>query len=197
MHLSILYKILNITSLLLLVLATTPIKAQEIQNFSLTDVTEKKAVSLNQYSSIKGVVIIFTSNSCPFDQYYIKRIKNLSETFKGRIQFLLVNSHPETEESEEAMSRYSHEQNLMIPYLADKKQQVLSQFNARKSPEVFLLKNTTGKFTVVYHGMIDNNAQSESDVTEYYLKDAMDELLAGDKIEVVETRPVGCSIRKN
>lgn len=183
--------------MLLCVLVTTFLKAQEIQNFSLTDVRDRKSVNLNQFSSLKGVAIIFTSNSCPFDQYYINRIKNLSEIYSGRIQILLVNSHPETEESEEVMSQYAIERNLQVPYLADKKQQVLTQFNARKSPEVFLLKNASAKFSVVYHGMIDNNAQSESDVTEHYLKDAMDQLLAGEKIEPAETRPVGCSIRRN
>ena len=57
----------------------------------------------------------------------------------------------------------------------------MTNLNAHKSPEVFLLKNEGGKFTVVYHGAIDDNAQVESDVRQNYLRSAIDNMLANKK----------------
>ena len=67
---------------------------------------------------------------------------------------------------------------------------------AKKSPEVFLLKNTGGKFMIVYQGALDDNPQMASDVKQNFLKTSIDKLLAGQKIDVPVMRAVGCSIRK-
>jgi hypothetical protein len=73
----------------------------------------------------------------------------------------------------------------------------MASLNPRKTPECFLLQQSNGKFTVVYRGAIDDNAQSENEVDHHYLKAAIEKLLAKQKIEVPDVRPVGCSIPKN
>lgn len=185
----------NLIPLLVLISLTT--SAQSIQNFSLVNAADGKTISLNSYSSTAGVAVIFTSNDCPFDQYYLDRIRSLNDTYSSKIPVLLINAHNDPKESLESMKAYASRCSLKMPYLADKEQVVLNQFNARKSPEVFLLKNTSGKFTIVYHGAIDDNAQTSSEVRNTYLQTAIDNLLAGEKIEQSDVRPVGCSIRKN
>ena len=80
------------------------LKAQTpIQNFTLTNVVDGKMVSLDQYSSSGAVVVLFTSNECPFDNYYKDRIKEMISAYAGKVQFLLVNSYVESEESVEKM----------------------------------------------------------------------------------------------
>lgn len=169
--------------------------AQVVQNFSLINVTDGKTVSLEDYSSSSGVVIIFSSQTCPYDGYYHSRIKELAETYNSKTPLLLINSN--LADSVAQMKSYAEKHKLSIPYLADKDQKAFASLNPRKNPECFLLKNTGGKFTIVYHGAIDDNPQTAAAVTHTYLKDAINKLLAGDKIEVPEVRPVGCSIRKN
>ena len=95
------------------------------------------------------------------------------------------------------MKRYADENSLLTPYLADKEQKVLTNLNPRKSPECFLFQSKDGKFTVVYRGAIDDNPQTSSQVNHSYLKDAIDKLLAKQKIETPDVRPAGCSIQKN
>ncbi|MBX2961852.1 MAG: redoxin domain-containing protein [Cyclobacteriaceae bacterium] len=182
---------------ILFLMASLAAQAQTINNFTLTNVTNNKKVSLADYNSSTGVLIIFTSNTCPFDRYYTSRIQAIAETYSNKIPVLLINSYTENEESIAAMKAYAQQENLTLPYLADKDQAVLSQFNSRKSPEAFLVKRISGKFTVVYRGAIDDNPQSAEDVINNFLKDAIDQLLAGEKIENAETRPVGCNIRRN
>jgi peroxiredoxin len=182
---------------LLFLLTVTLVNAQTIENFSAPNAADGKPVSLNEYSTKAGVVIIFTSNTCPFDQYYLDRVLAIADTYTQRIPVLLINSHSDATESIETMKAYAQKCNITIPYLADKNQAIANQFNARKSPEALVLKNLAGKFTVVYRGAIDDNAQSASEVKTPFLKDAIDKMLAGEKIDTNDVRPVGCSIRRN
>jgi hypothetical protein len=170
-------------------------KAQtEIKDFSLTDVKSGKAVSLANYKTSTGVAVVFTSHECPFDNYYKDRLKGLVNSYSGKIQFLFINSNQEEEENLAQMA--IHYSDLDIPYLADKDQVAMGIFGARKSPEVFLLSTANGKFTVIYSGAIDDNPQAASDAKQNFLKDAFDKLIAGEKIEPVTQRAVGCTIRK-
>jgi hypothetical protein len=170
--------------------------AQTVQNFTLTNVANNQTVSLNSYPSCSGLVILFTSNSCPYDEYYRNRVNKLIADVNEKVPVLLVNSNTEPAESNENMARKAQQQGWKAPYLADKDQILLKQLNATKSPQAFLLKNTNGQFSVVYNGAIDDNAQVEGDVRHRYLKDAIDIMLANQAITTPEVRPVGCTIRK-
>lgn len=175
--------------------ATLMVSAQ-IPDFSLTNVSNGNTVSLSTFPSCSGLVIIFTSNSCPYDEYYRKRIATLSTDYHDQVPVLLVNASPDPAESVEKMKAKASQLGLAAPYLADKDQALMKTLGASKSPQAFLLKNEGGKFSVVYRGAIDDNAQVEADVHHAYLKDAIDILLNNQQIATNEVRPVGCTIRK-
>ncbi|MEX2230885.1 MAG: redoxin domain-containing protein [Cyclobacteriaceae bacterium] len=170
--------------------------AQVVKNFQLINVLNNQTVSLDTYPSCEGMVLIFTSNSCPYDDYYRKRIEQLSQAYQDRVPVVLVNSHTEANETPEKMLAKGKGLNLSMPYLADKDQTLMTNLEVRKSPEAFLLKNENGKFSVVYRGAIDDNAQVEADVRHRYLRDAIDIMLTNQKIETPEVRPVGCNLKK-
>jgi hypothetical protein len=170
--------------------------AQQVGNFSLVNVLNDQVVSPATYPSCSGLVIIFTSNTCPYDDYYRGRVNKLSQSYQDRVPVLLVNPSPDPAESKENMVKKARQLNLSIPYLADKDQVLMSSLDARKSPEVFLLKNSGGKFSVVYRGAFDDNAQVEADVRHNYLRDAIDIMLTNQAIATPEVRPVGCNLKK-
>ena len=170
--------------------------AQQVKDFKLTNVLDNQSVSFGNYSTSQGIVLIFTSNSCPYDEYYRQRIAALSRLHADRVPVLLVNSHTEPAESAESMADKGRQLGLGIPYLADKDQTLMAALNVRKSPEAFLLKNVDGKFSIVYRGAIDDNAQVEADVRHHYLRDAIEMMLAGQPIGTPEVRPVGCNVKK-
>jgi peroxiredoxin len=172
-------------------------KGQAVQNFTLKDVRTGIDIALQNYAAAPGVMIIFTSNACAFDQYYTGRIQALARQCEDKIPVLLINSHVDERESPREMVTFVSSAGVTLPYLADKDQKVMQQLGATRSPHAFLLKNTSGKFSVVYSGAIDDNAQVEGDVKQSYLKNAAISLLAGQKITVAEARPVGCTIRRN
>lgn len=181
---------------LLSILITASAFSQQVQNFSLPNVLDGKNISLSDYSSANAVVIVFTVNSCAFDDYYMDRIKALAQQYQSKVPFLLVNSDADAGESPDNMIKRAQQLSLTLPYLADKDQSLMQSLNAHKSAETFLLKNSNGKFTVAYRGAIDDNPQVATDVKRFYLKEAVDRCLAGQAIDAPEVRPVGCNIRK-
>jgi hypothetical protein len=171
------------------------VNGQVISNFSLINVADGSTVSLGYFDSYPGVVIIFTSNQCPYDVYYQDRIAALAA--KSKLPVVLINSLTDEKESAEEMKEFAGQKGVKSWYLADKEQTVLRMFEAQKTPESFVLKNTDGKFSVVYRGAIDDNPQSATHVNHSYLNEAIDKLLLGQQIETPNVRPVGCSIRRN
>jgi hypothetical protein len=170
--------------------------AQPVPDFTLTNVADGKQVTLSEFKTCAGLVVVFTSNECAYDNYYRDRIRSAVAEYKGQIQFLLVNSLVGTKESEQQMITNYNTWNIPVPYLVDKDQATMQSLGARKSPEVFLLKNNSGKFNMFYKGAIDDNPQVASDVGQAYLKDAVKKLLANQKADRPSTRAVGCMIRK-
>lgn len=169
--------------LIVFVLISTAVWAQ---NQPLVNVATGQTVSIRDYKGAKAVVVIFTSNVCAYDGYYTDRLKSLFSAYSGSVQFLLVNSNQEAEESEEKMKAKHSSWGIDVPYLSDKDQTWMTALGARKSPEVFVLDKD---LKTIYSGAIDDNPQLANGVKDYYLKRVLDgQTVAG-------TRAVGCSIR--
>ena len=178
----------------LLVIICASMQAQEVKNFTLLNTKNGKSVSLCNYASSSAIVIIFTSHECPFDDYYKDRVKDFIRTYSGKVQFLLINSNTEVEERVEQMA--IHYTDLSVPYLADKEQVVMTNLGAKKTPERFLITSSGGKFMVSYSGAIDDNPQASQNVRNFFLKDAIENILTGQKVATATQRTTGCTIRK-
>ncbi len=177
-----------------------PQTANKIENFTLVDVISNRSVSLNDYKSEKGVVLLFTSNACPYTRLYEDRIISLAKEFQGRgIQFLLINSNTASDsndDSVEQMATVARQKGYTFPYLADKEHKAANLFGATKTPEVMVLQNSGDMFTLKYRGAIDDNPQLPNDVSAQYLKEAIQAVLNKQNLSVVERRPTGCMIKK-
>ncbi|MBL7852482.1 MAG: redoxin domain-containing protein [Cyclobacteriaceae bacterium] len=167
---------------------------QVVPNFQLPDVVSGQTVSLAQQAG-KPVVVIFTSNDCPYDNYYSTRIATLVGQYGDRVVFLFINSHLDPQESEESMKKQASGWGFNPRYLSDKSQVAMEALGARRSPEVFLLKPANGQFSVFYSGAIDDNPQEAAAVTSPYLRDALENMLSG-KPAMTPVRAAGCSIRR-
>jgi len=174
--------------------------ANKIENFTLMDVISNRSVSLNDYKGGKGVVLVFTSNACPYTRLYEDRIISLANEFQGRgIQFLLINSNTASDsndDSVEQMAAVARQKGYTFPYLADKDHKAANLFGATKTPEVMVLQNSGDMFTLKYRGAIDDNPQLPNDVSAQYLKEAIHAVLNKQNLSVVEKRPTGCMIKK-
>lgn len=174
---------------------------QKIENFTLVNATNNQVVSLADYANERAVVLIFTSNYCPYARLYEDRIIALAEEYNGRgVKFLLINSNTSLDnidDSIEEMARHAREKGYRFPYLADKEHKVAEMFKATKTPEVFVLQNNgSGTFVLKYRGAIDDNPQVAQEVTTNYLRDAIVAGLNRRNVSITEKRPTGCMIKR-
>ncbi|PQJ74211.1 thioredoxin family protein [Polaribacter gangjinensis] len=167
-----------------------------IEDFSLKNV-DGKMVSLSDYKKAKGFIIIFTCNMCPYSVANEDRINALDAKYKSKgFPVIAINPNdPKASKGDgfEDMIVRAKEKSFSFPYLFDEGQKVYPKFGASKTPHVFIVNKKGMK--VEYIGAIDNSSKNPDAVTEKYVENAVDALLAGKKIEKTETRAIGCTIK--
>lgn len=193
---------LLLLSMIVLAAATTFGQGYKIgdkaMDFSLKNV-DGKMVSMSNYSDAKGFVVIFSCNHCPYVIAYEDRIIDLHKKYapKGYPVIAINPNNPEVQpqDSYEKMIERANEKNFPFAYLFDQGQKVYPIYGATKTPHVYLLNKKGNDLIVEYIGTIDNNYRDASQVTETYLADAIDALLAGEKPRITETKAIGCTIK--
>jgi peroxiredoxin len=90
------------------------------------------------------------------------------------------------------MKTRAEQQGFNFDYLYDEDQSVLGAYGAERTPEVFLFDRER---MLVYHGAIDDSRE-EAEVTQQYLRDAIEAVLAGEEPTVGDTPPVGCTVKR-
>jgi len=165
--------------------------------FSLKNV-DGKTVTLSDYSSQKGVIVVFTCNPCPFAKAYEQRIIDLHNKYADMgFPVVAINSNnPEIspEDSFDNMISRSKEKSYPFPYLVDD-QSIFSAYGATRTPHVYLLEKSGNNFEVAYIGAIDDNAMEASAVSKKYLEGAIKAVISGDKPKPTTTKAIGCTIK--
>jgi len=170
----------------------------EAVDFSLKNI-DGKPVSLKDFSSAKGYIVIFTCNHCPFSVAYEDRIIALDNKYSP-LGYPVIAINPNDSErqpldSYEEMIVRAREKVFTFPYLQDANQEIATTYGATRTPHVYVLKNEDGKKKVKYIGAIDNNSDDASMATSKFVEQAVDALLADKKVEVTETKAIGCTIK--
>jgi peroxiredoxin len=166
--------------------------------FSLKNV-DGEFVSLSDYSNQKGVILVFTSNLCPFAKAYEQRIiefhKRYAELGYPVVAINSNNTEISPEDSFSQMKLLAGEKDYPFPYLKDDKQEVYTAYGAARNPQVFLLEKSSSGFKVAYVGAIDDNSLDSRSVSNNYLDNAIISLLTGSKPAPSTSRPIGCIIK--
>lgn len=170
----------------------------EATDFRLKNI-DGKMVSLSDYKSAKGFIVIFTCNHCPYAKKYEERIVALDKKYK-KLGYPVIAINPndatvQPEDGFEEMKTRAKEKGFTFPYLVDEGQKIYPQYGATKTPHVFLLNKENGKNIVKYIGAIDNNYDDPNDVSEHYVQDAVNSLLKGQPVKTTKTVAIGCTIK--
>lgn len=170
----------------------------EAADFKLKNI-DGKMVSLSDFKSAKGFIIVFTCNHCPYAKKYEDRIVELDKKFKNQgYPVVAINPNDpdvQPEDGYQQMIERAKQKGFTFPYLVDEGQKMYPQYGATKTPHVFILKKENGKNIVKYIGAIDNNYDNPNDVSEYYAQDAVNALIKGDPVKVSKTVAIGCTIK--
>ncbi|HRD07223.1 MAG: thioredoxin family protein [Saprospiraceae bacterium] len=164
-------------------------------DFKLKNV-DGKMVSLSDFKNVKGYIVVFTCNHCPYAKAYEDRLIAINDKYsKQGYPVIAINPNDpsaEPEDSFDEMKVRAKQKGFKFPYLMDEGQKIYPQYGATKTPHVFLLDS---KRVVKYIGSIDDSPTDASAVKAKYLEDAIAALQAGKDIIPNVTKALGCSIK--
>lgn len=201
------YRSYLLVSLLILLLAIDYSQAQAIKGYNLGDAVadfqlksvDGRTLALADYKNQKGLIVVFTSNHCPFSRAYEDRLMELDRKFspQGYPVLAVMANDPIAydEDSFENMKARAQTKSYPYPYALDITQSTARAFGATRLPEVYVLKQNAGQFILEYKGAVDDNPQDADSVQRRYIDEAVRSLLADRPVQSPITKPIGCGIK--
>jgi peroxiredoxin len=173
-------------------------------NFTLPAV-DGRTYSLDDFKSIKVLVVIFTAVHCPTAEVYENRIKKLVADYKDRgVAFAVIQpnsakalrldemGYTDLGDSLEEMKERAAHRRFTFPFLYDgDTQEVSRQYGPTATPHVFVFDE--GR-RLRYQGRVDSNPR-EAYAKVPDARNAIDAVLATGRVPVETTPTVGCSIK--
>jgi peroxiredoxin len=160
-----------------------------LEDFKLTD-TSGAEQSFSKLKGEKGTILIFLSAQCPVVKDYNARIAELAKTYKAKgVNVIGINSN--STESLEWVKSHAAE-NYPFTMLIDKGNVLADKLGASVTPEVYFFDE---KNKLLYRGAIDNN-RSGDNITNNYLRDAVEAKMAGKAIAKTSANAFGCTIKR-
>ena len=152
---------------------------------------DNKRHGLADLKEAKLVVVIFACNHCPVVKTYERRLIRFVDDYRDKgVEFVAISVSKQSSDQLPQMKTRASDGGFNFMYLIDPSQKIAKAYGATCTPHVFVLDQQR---RIAYMGKIDDHLD-ESKVTERFLRDAVDAVLAGKRPEVVETRQVGCEI---
>ena len=139
-------------------------------------------------------VMIFVATDCPIANSYAPEINRLYDDYSGKgVVFHLV--YPDSTVAEEKVRKHVADYALKLPTTVDRDHSLVKRAGVSVTPEVAVFD---ARENVVYRGRIDNLyadfGERRRQVTERYLRDALNAVLKGEKPALTETKAIGCLI---
>lgn len=167
-----------------------------VENFVLKN-TENKYVSLLDFKQVKGFIVIFTCNHCPFAKLYKKRLNDLNSKFsKLGVPLIAINPMDSLIYEDECLSdmkKVAKAGKYNFNYLQDASQNVANMFGASHTPQAFVIWKEDDLWIIKYSGAIDDNGEHPEKANSF-IANAVNELLANSIVSTPETKSFGCSI---
>ncbi|WP_421798515.1 thioredoxin family protein [Haliscomenobacter sp.] len=158
--------------------------------------TSGKLVSLKDYKNVKGYIVVFTCNTCPYAQAYEQRIIDLHNKMApmGWPVVAIMPNNPSVQPGDgfDKMVERAKEKKYPFEYVLDEGQKVFPVYGAVRTPHVFLLDKDR---KVRYIGGVDDNSEDETLITRRYVEEAIAAVEKGGEPEPNLTKAVGCMIK--
>ena len=167
--------------------------SERIENFTLLD-HRGASHELYYYSDAEALVLLVQGNGCPISRNVWPRFRELRDEYAEKgVKFMMINSN--LQDHRASISREAEQFGIDLPILVDDAQIVGESLGLIRTGEVFVVD--PGNWTVVYRGALDDRLAYEVQKAEagrHYLKDALNDFLAGVPVRTASTDAVGCLI---
>lgn len=163
-----------------------------------------KSFSLNDAKKDKGLLVLFSCNTCPFvvgspgyGTGWEGRYNELNDyAARMGVGTIIINSNEgkrSGDDSFDAMKKHAAEKGYKSHYVMDENHALADAFGAKTTPHAFLFDEN---MQLVYKGAIDDNNEDAGKVTQPWLKNALSAVGKGGTIDPNSTRQKGCSIKR-
>ena len=169
----------------------------EAPNFDLLDTVSNENRNLANCKGLKGTVIMFISNHCPFVKHLNSQLATLAKEYKSKgIEWVAIASndiekHPQ--DGPEFMKQLAIDEDFIFPYLYDQTQSVAKAYDAACTPDFYLFD---ADLKLVYRGQLDGSRPGNSiPVTGEDMTNALNALLTNQPISKDQKPSIGCNIK--
>ena len=167
-------------------------------DFTGTDINGKM-IKLADY---KGKIVVLESynSDCPFcaNHFRTGAMQELQKELTGKgVIWLMVNSvgsHNGSHRTpEQARAEWAEKKMNATAWIDDTSGVIGHLYDMRTTPHLFVI-DATG--TLAYNGAIDDRPSPSGDPRKArnYVREAVQKLQAGEKVEVSKTKPYGCAV---
>ena len=151
-----------------------------------------KRKGIDDYRKAKILVIAFTCNHCPVATMYEDRFIQFVRDYRDKgVAFVAIAVSTLPSDNLDAMKKRAADKGFNFDYLHDPGQATGRAYGATVTPHLFVLNRDR---RIAYMGAFDDKMNPNT-VTQHYVHDAVNALLAGKQPEISETRQFGCAIR--
>jgi peroxiredoxin len=143
-----------------------------------------------------ATVVVFTCNHCPYALAWHDRVVTLARDYAERgVRVLAINPNDAERYPHDSMqamrARVQRGEFEGVPYLRDESQDVARAYDAKTTPDVFVL-DADG--VLRYRGAPDVDYDDPTQNAEF-VRAALDAVLDDREPDLSQTPPVGCSIK--
>ncbi len=166
-------------------------------DFNLPDTVSGNTFSLGDLKSDKATVVMFICNHCPYVLHVNDELVRLVKEYQSKgVAFVGISSNDVVnypQDSPEKMKTHAKEVGYTFPYLYDESQEVARAYDAACTPDFYVFNK---KMELVYRGQIDDSRPGSGiPVTGKDLREALDAVLSGQPVSVLQKPSMGCGIK--
>src|SRR5436853_4532166 len=167
--------------------------------FTATDINGK----MHKLSDYKGKIVVLEEYNldCPFCLNHFKTgaMQELQAEMTGKgVIWLLVNSvnakNPGYRNPEAARKEWAAQKIKATAWIDDSSGELGKKYGMRTTPHMFVIDKSG---ILAYQGAIDDRPSPEGDprTARNYVREAIQKLMAGQRIDVTQTKPYGCGVK--
>lgn len=171
---------------------------EKAPNFKLTDTTGAEHSLKDFLAKGEFVVLEWFNPDCPFVVRHHAKDRThaaLYNDFKDRgVTFVAINSGAPGKQGAglERNRKAIEEYGMQYPVLIDESGKVGKMYDAKTTPHMFIIAKDG---TLLYDGGIDNDPRGTNSDRVNYVRQALEQALAGETITMSKTKPYGCSVK--
>ena len=166
---------------------------EHVENFALLD-HRGAAHELYYYSDAQAVVLMVQSNGCPISRNAWPRFQKLRDEYAEKgVRFMMINSN--LQDHRVSIGWEAEKFGIDLPILVDETQVIGESPGLIRTGEVLVIEPKN--WTLAYRGALDDRLAYEVQkavASRHHLKEALNDLLAGNAVRTTRTDAVGCLI---